>query len=73
MEAGFNKVFMKLADEEVILHTMRAFEANKDVDEIIVVIGEDDKERVTNIAEAAPYHKTQRGNCRRRKPMQKCV
>ena len=53
MGAGFNKVFMKLADEEVILHTMRAFEANKDVDEIIVIIGEDDKERVTNIAEAA--------------------
>lgn len=53
MGAGFNKVFMKLADEEVILHTMRAFEANKDVDEIIVVIGEDDKERVTNIAEVA--------------------
>lgn len=46
MGAGFNKVFMRLCGDEILLHTMRTFNESPLVDEIIVVTGKDDIERV---------------------------
>lgn len=45
-----NKVFMNLCGKEIILHTIEAFEKNSDVDEIIVVTGQDEHMRVAEIA-----------------------
>ena len=50
MGAGFNKVFMKLDGEEILLHTIRAFDESPFIDEIIVVTGAEDIERVWSIA-----------------------
>ena len=49
-----NKVFLKLLDKEIIVHTMQAFENHDDIDEIIVVSGEGEHMR---IAELAHEHK----------------
>lgn len=46
MGAGFNKVFMRLCGDEILLHTMRTFNESPLVDEIIVVTGSADTERV---------------------------
>lgn len=50
MGAGFNKVFMELNGKEILLHTIRAFDESPFVDEIIVVTGAEDIERVQNLA-----------------------
>ena len=50
MGAGYNKVFIKLNGEELILHTMKIFNENPLVDEIIVVTGTDDVSRVETLA-----------------------
>ncbi|MCD8181072.1 MAG: 2-C-methyl-D-erythritol 4-phosphate cytidylyltransferase [Firmicutes bacterium] len=42
MGAGKNKVFLKILGEEVICHTLRAFENNNFIDDIIVVTGKND-------------------------------
>lgn len=52
MGAGFNKVFMKLCGDEILLHTIRAFNESPFVDEIIVVTGAEDIERVKELAKA---------------------
>lgn len=49
MGAGFNKVFMRLCGDEILLHTMRTFNESPLVDEIIVVTGKDDIERVKTL------------------------
>lgn len=49
MGAGFNKVFMKLCGDEILLHTMRTFNESPLVDEIIVVTGADDIDRVRTL------------------------
>ena len=51
MGAGFNKVFMELAGEPVILHTMRAFEQNAKIAEIVAVTGAQDIAKLRDIAE----------------------
>lgn len=51
MGAGFNKVFMKLDKEEILLHTMRTFNESPFVDEIVVVTGVNDVERVRQLAD----------------------
>ena len=45
-----NKVFMKILDKEIILHTLEAFEKNEDIDEIIVVAGENEHRRIAQMA-----------------------
>lgn len=42
MGAGLNKVFLKLCGKEILRITVDAFEKNPQVDEIVVVTGEDD-------------------------------
>ncbi|MDO5396839.1 MAG: 2-C-methyl-D-erythritol 4-phosphate cytidylyltransferase [bacterium] len=69
MGAGFNKVFMKLAGAEILLHTIRAFDESPFVDEIIVVTGAKDIARVRTLAEENNIKKlvcvTEGGNTRR--------
>ena len=38
---GFDKIFLKLCNKETILYSLEAFEANKLVDEIILVVSKD--------------------------------
>ena len=49
MGAGENKVFMKLYGKEILLHTVEAFHDNPDIDEIVVVAGEGEYMRVTEM------------------------
>jgi 2-C-methyl-D-erythritol 4-phosphate cytidylyltransferase len=49
MGANINKVFLPLAGKEIIAHTMAAFESCAMIDEIIVVTGKDDINRVWDI------------------------
>ena len=49
MGAGENKVFMRLAGKEILLHTVEAFSENPDIDEIVVVAGEGEYMRVTEL------------------------
>ena len=49
MGAGENKVFMKLRGKEILLHTVEAFHKNPDIDEIVVVAGEGEYMRVTEM------------------------
>ena len=53
MGAGYNKVFMELMGEAILLHTIRTFAESPFVDEIIVVTGEDDIERVRELAKGS--------------------
>ena len=53
MGAGENKVFMKLRGREILLHTVEAFHNNPDIDEIVVVAGEGEYMRVTEMIMAA--------------------
>lgn len=57
MGAGFNKVFMKLDGMEILLRTMRAFNENSLIDEIIVVTGAEDIERVEALGRDNSIHK----------------
>lgn len=46
-----NKVFMKLlVDKEMILYTLWAFETNENIDEIIVVAGENEHRKIAELA-----------------------
>lgn len=49
MGAGINKVFLKLAEKEVIARTVEAFEQNTQIDEIVIVTGKSDMEAAENI------------------------
>ena len=49
MGAGENKVFLKLLGKEILLHTVEAFHNNPDIDEIVVVAGEGEYMRVTQM------------------------
>ena len=49
MGANMNKVFLKLLDKEIILHTVDAFEKNKNVDEIIIATGMSECELVKEL------------------------
>lgn len=51
MGAPINKVFLPIQNKEIISHTMNAFENCTVIDEIIVVTGADDIERVNQIAQ----------------------
>lgn len=44
MKADINKQFLKIGNKEVIAHTIDKFYNNKNIDEIIVVIRDDEKE-----------------------------
>ena len=44
MKADINKQFLKLADKEVIAHTIDKFYKNENIGEIIVVIRKDEEE-----------------------------
>lgn len=55
MGAGVNKVFLKLAEKEIIARTVEAFERNVQIDEIVVVTGESDIETAKNILK--PFNK----------------
>ncbi|MEG0180994.1 MAG: 2-C-methyl-D-erythritol 4-phosphate cytidylyltransferase [Peptostreptococcaceae bacterium] len=46
MKSDINKQFLKLGDREVIAHTIGKFYKNKNIDEIIIVVKEDEKEFV---------------------------
>ena len=69
MGAGFNKVFMRLCGDEILLHTMRTFNESPLVDEIIVVTGAEDIERVNMLGRDNNIDKlcvvTQGGDTRR--------
>ena len=45
MGADINKVYLKLLGKEILVHTIEAFQQNKNVDEIIVVTGKNDIDR----------------------------
>lgn len=51
MGAGINKVFLDIKGIPMLVHTLLAFERADSVDDIIVVTGRDDIERVENAAE----------------------
>lgn len=55
MGAGINKVFLKLADKEVIARTVEAFEKNAQIDEIVVVTGQFDIDAAKSILK--PFNK----------------
>lgn len=69
MGAGFNKVFMQLCGDEILLHTMRTFNESPLVDEIVVVTGADDIERVRTLGKENNINKlcavTEGGETRR--------
>lgn len=69
MGAGFNKVFMQLCGDEILLHTMRTFNESPLVDEIVVVTGKNDIERVKAIGKDNNINKlalvTEGGDTRR--------
>ena len=69
MGAGFNKVFMRLHDAEILVHTMRTFNESPFVDEIIVVTGSEDIEKVRTLAKEHDINKlsvvTEGGDTRR--------
>ncbi len=44
MKSDLNKQFLKIGNKEVIAHTIDKFYNNKNIDEIIIVIREDEKE-----------------------------
>ena len=44
MKADINKQFLKIGDKEVIAHTIDKFYNNKNIEEIVIVIREDEKE-----------------------------
>lgn len=44
MKADINKQFIKLRDKEVIVHTIEKFYNNKNINDIVVVIREDEQE-----------------------------
>ena len=45
MGADINKVYLKVMDKEILVYTIEAFQKNKNIDEIIVVTGENDIDR----------------------------
>lgn len=57
MGADINKVFLPLGGTEILAHTLRAFELCPDIDDIVVVTGEADMERVKKIAERESFKK----------------
>lgn len=50
MGAGQNKVFLNIGGREIIANTLTAFQTCDTIDEIVVVTGADDMERVKEIA-----------------------
>ena len=57
MGADINKVFLPLGGTEILAHTLRAFELCPDIDDIVVVTGEADMERVKKLAEREGFMK----------------
>ena len=51
MGADINKVYLKLSGKEILVHTIEAFQQNKNVDEVIVVTGECDIEKCKTLAQ----------------------
>lgn len=49
MGAGINKVYLPLMKNEIISHTIAVFEKNRRVDEIVLVTGDEDIERLQEI------------------------
>ncbi len=50
MGANENKIFLMLNDKEIIAHTMLSFENHPQIDEIIVVSGKDEHQKIAEIA-----------------------
>lgn len=57
MGADINKVFLPLDGAEILAHTLRAFELCPDIDDIVVVTGEADIEKVRIMAEREDFKK----------------
>ena len=57
MGADINKVFLPLDGTEILAHTLRAFELCPDIDDIVVVTGEADIDKVKDIAEREGFKK----------------
>ena len=57
MGADINKVILPLGGPEILAHTLRAFELCPDIDDIVVVTGKADIERVKEIAEREGFKK----------------
>lgn len=51
MGADMNKVYLKILDKEILMHTVLAFEENANVDEIIIVTGENDIEKCKQLTQ----------------------
>lgn len=49
MNAGINKVFLELADRPMLIRTLQKFSAVPEVGELIVVVGAEEVEPVTNL------------------------
>jgi len=54
---GFDKLFVTIADEPVIVHAIRAFEGAKSVSEIIIVTREQRHDELQKIASGAGFKK----------------
>ena len=64
MGAEINKVFLPLCGKPIILHTIGAFDRCADIDEIIVVTGAEDTEKMSALLKGAtdkPYKITPGG------------
>ncbi len=51
MGAAENKVFLMLNNKEIIAHTMQCFQNHPQIDEIIVVSGKDEHQKIADIAD----------------------
>ncbi|SDG03208.1 2-C-methyl-D-erythritol 4-phosphate cytidylyltransferase/2-C-methyl-D-erythritol 4-phosphate cytidylyltransferase / 2-C-methyl-D-erythritol 2,4-cyclodiphosphate synthase [Selenomonas sp. WCT3] len=54
MNAGINKVFLELADRPMLIRTLQKFSAVPEVGELIVVVGAEEVEPVTNLLKKFP-------------------
>ena len=55
MGAGFNKLFLKVGGEEIISRTIAVFDSSPDIDEIIVVAADTDREQICKIIEKKDF------------------
>ncbi len=54
---GFDKLLARLGGSPVILHTLQAFQACQDIDEIVVVASEDRADVIRRLADDSPLSK----------------
>ena len=51
LRMGVNKIFLKLNDKPMIIHTLEAYKENPNIDEIMLVIRKKDEEKIKDLLE----------------------